>query len=145
MMNHLTTHHHPTIMNFEAFILPSTISGEPYPGNVSCSIQSTNYVFDDINGDGRQDLLEATFVGKDQRVDGYPLPQCIHFFDDNAQVTDTLVVIDSDDGDAGRSVTTGQMFNNSELSDVVFASAKGVVALFANLGVDESTGQWNGL
>ena len=50
-----------------------------------------------------------------------------------------------EDEDAGRSVTTGQIFADSALPDVVFASAEGVVTIFANLGTDETTGQFRGL
>jgi hypothetical protein len=129
---------------FKSYFLPSNISGEPYPGNSSISIQSTNFQFDDIDGDGVDDLLEATFLYSKQRVRGYPLPQRIHFLNENGHVTRTLVVYESEEGDAGRSVTTGQIFSDSALPDVVFASAKGIVTVFANLGVDES-GAFRGL
>ena len=122
---------------FETYFLPSNISGEPYPGNNSISIQSTNFQFDDIDGDGVDDLLEATFLYTSQRVSGHPLPQRIHFLNEKGHVKNTLVVHDSEEGDAGRSVTTGQIFSDSDLPDVVFASAKGIVTVFANLGIDE--------
>ena len=41
-------------------------------------------------------------------------------------------------------VTTGQIFSDSKLPDVVYASARGIVTVFANLGVDES-GKFLGL
>jgi len=129
---------------FETYFLPSNISGEPYPGNTSISIQSTNYQFDDIDGDGVEDLLEATFLYSSQRVRGHPLPQRIHFLNEKGHVKKTLVVHESEEGDAGRSVTTGQIFLDSVLPDVVFASANGIVTVFANLGVDES-GAFRGL
>lgn len=129
---------------FESYFLPSTISGEPYPGNPSLSIQSTNFQFDDIDGDGVVDLLEATFLYTKQRVSGFPLPQRIHFLNEDGHVNRTLVVHESEDGDAGRSVTTGQIFSDSTLPDVVYASARGIVTVFANLGVDES-GRFLGL
>lgn len=141
--------------SFKSSTLSGKFSGEPYPGNPEYSIQSTNYEFADINGDGIQDLLEATFLYSKQRVPGYPLPQRIHFLDENGNVDETLVVledgsdksddVDFDDEDAGRSVTTGQIFSDSNLPDVVFASAEGVVSVFANLGVDENTGKFRGL
>lgn len=141
--------------SFKSSTLSGKFSGEPYPGNPEYSIQSTNYEFADINGDGIQDLLEATFLYSKQRVPGYPLPQRIHFLDENGNVDETLVVledgsdksddVDFDDEDAGRSVTTGQIFSDSNLPDVVFASAEGVVSVFANLGVDENTGKFSGL
>mmetsp|Transcript_4857 Transcript_4857/g.10563 ORF Transcript_4857/g.10563 Transcript_4857/m.10563 type:complete len:629 (+) Transcript_4857:57-1943(+) len=134
-----------TFPKFRATPLPPDISGEPYPGNNSYSVQTTNYAFDDIDGDGIRDLLEATFLYPSQRVPGYPLPQRIHFLDRYANVKDTMVVMYSREGDAGRSVATGNIFGESELADVVFASARGVVALFANLGVDPATGEWRGL
>jgi hypothetical protein len=125
---------------FKSYFLPSNISGEPYPGNTSISIQSTNFHFDDIDGDGVDDLLEATFLYSKQRVSGHPLPQRIHFLNETGHVKKTIVVHESEEGDAGRSVTTGQIFADSSLPDVVFASAKGIVNIFANLGVDESGG-----
>ena len=141
--------------SFKSSTLSGKFSGEPYPGNPEYSIQSTNYEFADINGDGIQDLLEATFLYSKQRVPGYPLPQRVHFLDENGNVDETLVVlkdgsdksddVDFDDEDAGRSVTTGQIFSDSNLPDVVFASAEGVVSVFANLGVDENTGKFRGL
>ncbi|KAL7471240.1 hypothetical protein ACHAXS_011548 [Conticribra weissflogii] len=131
--------------NFRATPLPPDVSGEPYPGNHSYSIQTTNYAFEDINGDGIQDLLEATFLYPSQLVPGHPLPQRIHFLDRDANVVKTMAVMHSKEGDAGRSVTTGKIFGESGLSDVVFASARGVVTLFANLGVDPETGEWRGL
>jgi hypothetical protein len=123
---------------FDSYFLPSKISGEPYLGNQSYSIQSTNFQFDDIDGDGVDDLLEATFLYTKQRVSGHPLPQRIHFLNEQGHVQKSLVVQESEEGDAGRSVATGHIFSDSALPDVVFASAKGVVAVFANLGVDES-------
>lgn len=129
---------------FKQYFLPSNISGEPYPGNTSISIQSTNFQFDDIDGDGVEDLLEATFLYPSQRVRGHPLPQRIHFLNERGHVKETLVVHESDDGDVGRSVTTGQIFSDSALPDVVFASAEGVITVFANLGVDEY-GNFRGL
>lgn len=130
---------------FRSILIPPTASGEPYPGNSSYSLQTTNYAFDDVNGDGVEDLLEATFLYGSQRVSGYPLPQRIHFLDKKARVTDTLIVLESEEGDAGRSVTTGQIFSESSLPDVVYGSADGVVTLFANLGVDKRTGEFRGL
>ena len=127
----------PSSSTFETYYLPSNISGEPYPGNASISIQSTNFQFDDIDGDGVDDLLEATFLYTSQRVPGHPLPQRIHFLNEEGHVKKTSVVHESEEGDAGRSVTTGQIFSDSVLPDVVFASAKGIVTVFANLGVDE--------
>ena len=129
---------------FESYFLPSKISGEPYPGNPSISIQSTGFHFDDIDGDGIPDLLEATFLYSNQRVRGHNLPQRIHFLNARGHVKKTLVVHESEEGDAGRSVTTGQIFSDSALPDVVFASAKGKVTVFANLGVGES-GAFRGL
>lgn len=138
--------------SFQSSTLPSNITGEPYPGNPKISIQTTNYAFADINGDGVQDLLEATFLYNSQRVPEYPLPQRVHFLDEKGQLKETLVVLEDgsenkheDDYDAGRSVTTGQIFSDSSLPDVVFASAKGVVTLFANLGVDKEMGNFRGL
>ena len=139
--------------SFQSSTLPSTVSGEPYPGNPEYSMQTTNYAFADINGDGIQDLLEATFLYKAQLVPGYPLPQRVHFMDEEGHVKDTLVILEDgarehnwkEDEDAGRSVTTGQIFSDSALPDVVFASAEGVVTLFANLGVDNETGKFRGL
>lgn len=121
--------------------LPST--GEPYHGNTEYSLQSTNYAFADINGDGVQDLLEATFLYHDQLVEGYPLPQRIHFMNENAEITESLVAME--DKQAGRSVTTGQLYSDSRLPDVVFASARGEVDVFANLGVNDETGLFLGL
>eukprot|EP00581_Thalassiosira_minuscula_P003364 CAMPEP_0183740118 /NCGR_PEP_ID=MMETSP0737-20130205/58783_1 /TAXON_ID=385413 /ORGANISM="Thalassiosira miniscula, Strain CCMP1093" /LENGTH=514 /DNA_ID=CAMNT_0025975103 /DNA_START=82 /DNA_END=1626 /DNA_ORIENTATION=- len=129
--------------SFQSYTLSPTVSGEPYPGNPKYSIQSTNYAFADIDGDGVNDLLEATFLYHTQRVPGYPLPQRVHFLDKDGNVKKTLVVLE--DEDAGRSVTTGQIFSDSPLPDVVFASATGVVTLFANLGVDENSGKFRGL
>ena len=134
-----------TLQNFQTRTLPSSVSGEPYSGNGSYSIQTTNYAFADINGDGVQDLLEATFLYPSQIVPGHPLPQRIHFLDHKGEVMETLVVFHPEEGDVGRSVTTGQIFGDSSLPDVVFASARGVVTLFANLGVEEATGKFLGL
>ena len=134
-----------TSSSFQTYFLPSNVSGEPYSGDPSISIQSTNYQFDDIDGDGVEDLLEATFLYSSQRVPDYPLPQRIHFLNDRGHVKNTLVVHESEKGDAGRSVTTGQIFSDSDLPDVVFASAKGVVTVFANLGVNETSGTFLGL
>ncbi|KAL7525851.1 hypothetical protein ACHAXR_003077 [Thalassiosira sp. AJA248-18] len=146
---------------FRSSTLPADVSGEPYPGDARYSIQTTNYAYADINGDGVQDLLEATFLYGSQRMLGYPLPQRIHFMDEEGGVKETLVVLEDgsttenesgnsggseeNETDAGRSVTTGQIFSDSSLPDVVFASAEGVVTLFANLGVDERTGDFRGL
>ena len=133
------------MQSFRSSVLPGNVTGEPYPGNPNYSIQSTNYAFADINGDGIPDLLEATFLYESQRVPGYPLPQRVHFLDEGGGVVDTLVVLedgemhnngDGGDGgagggeehdDAGRSVTAGQLFSDSPLPDVVFASAEGIV------------------
>mmetsp|Transcript_48068 Transcript_48068/g.102250 ORF Transcript_48068/g.102250 Transcript_48068/m.102250 type:complete len:522 (-) Transcript_48068:115-1680(-) len=137
--------------SFRALTLPSTVTGEPYPGDERYSVQTTNYAFADIDGDGVQDLLEATFLYESQRKLGYPLPQRVHFLNEAGQVKETLVILeDGDEGtlqeeDAGRSVTTGQIFSDSPLPDVVFASAEGVVTLFANLGVDEESGEFLGM
>mmetsp|Transcript_29210 Transcript_29210/g.53378 ORF Transcript_29210/g.53378 Transcript_29210/m.53378 type:complete len:566 (+) Transcript_29210:62-1759(+) len=130
---------------------PPVASGEPYPGDARYSIQTTNYAFADVDGDGVQDLLEATFLYQKQRRPGYPLPQRVHFLDETGNVKETLVVLedgeggDLEDEDAGRSVTTGQIFSDSTLPDVVFASAEGVVTVFANLGVDGESGEFLGL
>jgi len=129
--------------SFQSSTLSSTMSGEPYPGNPKYSIQSTNYAFADINGDGVQDLLEATFLYDSQKEPGYPLPQRVHLLDEKGQVKETLVVLEEED--VGRSVTTGQLFSDSSLPDVVFASAEGVVTLFANLGVQKESGEFLGL
>jgi len=139
--------------SFQSSVLSSKYSGEPYPGNKKYSLQSTNYAFDDLDGDGIDDILEATFLYSKQRVPGYPLPQRILFMYENGKVKDTLVLLEAgapstngvgDENDAGRSVTTGQIFSDSTLPDVVFASAEGVVSVFANLGVDEATGKSRG-
>ena len=95
------------MQSFRSSALPGNVTGEPYPGNPNYSIQSTNYAFADINGDGIPDLLEATFLYESQRVPGYPLPQRVHFLDEGGGVVDTLVVLedgemhDNGDGDAG--------------------------------------------
>ena len=80
--------------------------------------------------------------------------------DEGGGVVDTLVVLedgemhDNGDGDAGdgeehddagRLATTGQLFSDSPLPHVVFASAEGIVTLFANLGVDKDSGKFRGL
>lgn len=142
--------------SFKSTALSAKYSGEPYQGDPKYSIQTTNYAFADIDGDGVQDLLEATFLYSEQRVPDYPLPQRIHFLNEDGQVKDTLIVLENgapnsdsgieDENDAGRSVTTGQIFADSSLPDVVFASAEGVVSIFANLGVlDKDTGKFRGL
>ena len=127
---------------FESLALQA--SGEPYPGNQDYSLQSTNYHFSDIDGDGVDDLIEATFLYTHQRVKGYPLPQRIHFLNENGTVKDTSVLLEIGEGDAGRSATSGNIYHDSVLSDVVFASAKGRVHLFANRGTDQ-TGKFLGL
>ena len=106
--------------SFKSSTLSGKFSGEPYPGNPEYSIQSTNYEFADINGDGIQDLLEATFLYNKQRVPGYPLPQRVHFLDENGNVDETLVIledgsdnsddVDVDNEDAGRSVNWPDIF-----------------------------------
>lgn len=121
---------------FESIALQA--SGEPYPGNKEYSLQSTNYKFSDINGDGVDDLIEATFLYTHQRVKGYPLPQRIHFLDEDGSVKDTIVLLEIGEGDAGRSATSGNIYHDSVLPDVVFASARGRVHLFANRGTDHA-------
>jgi len=65
--------------SFQSSTLSS--SGGPYPGNEKYSLQSTNYEFSDLDGDGIDDILEATFLYSKQRVPGYPLPQRILLID----------------------------------------------------------------
>ncbi|KAL7537498.1 hypothetical protein ACHAWF_005783 [Thalassiosira exigua] len=146
---------------FRSSSLPASASGGPYEGNPRYSLQSTNYAFADMDGDGTDDLLEATFLYHAQREEGSPFPQNLHLLDDEGNVKETIVVMDDgyrarddgkrgkdeaeDDMDAGRSVTTGQIFDDSPLPDVVFASAEGVVTVFANLGVDDESGRFRGL
>ena len=121
---------------FESIALQA--SGEPYPGDEEYSLQSTNYHFSDIDGDGVDDLIEATFLYAQQRVKGYPLPQRIHFLNEDGSVKDTSVLLEIGEGGAGRSATSGNIYHDSVLPDVVFASAEGRVYLFANRGTDHA-------
>mmetsp|Transcript_8173 Transcript_8173/g.17758 ORF Transcript_8173/g.17758 Transcript_8173/m.17758 type:complete len:488 (-) Transcript_8173:137-1600(-) len=124
---------------------PIPYGGEPYSGNATYSLQSTGFALDDVDGDGLPDLLEATFLYEDTRVPEYPLPQRVHFLDARGDVRSTLDVWETGPEDAGRSVSTGQIYSDSALPDVAFASAEGVLSLFANLGVDEDAQNFMGL
>ena len=115
--------------------LPPTKSGEVYEGNPLLSIQSTGFAFADLNGDGIDDLLEATFLETPQIVDGYPFPQRAHILNGDGIITGTILL--HQDPEGGRSVTSGQIYSDSPLPDVVFANAQGIVTVFSNLGVDD--------
>ena len=129
---------------FVATPLDPLVSGEPYPGNPNYSVQTTNFAFADVDGDGIQDLLEGTFLQGGGRgdeglvVEGHPLPQRIHFFGADGQVRETSMVLEYRHGETGRAVATGQIFPDSALPDVVFASSAGTVDVFANLGRDDA-------
>ena len=130
--------------DYNVWTLPASISGAPYGSTSAYHMQSTGFAFADINGDGVDDLLEATYLKDVQREDGYTFPQMIHFFNADGAVYESLEVMETENLDAGRSVTTGQLFGQSELPDVVFATSEGTVNLFANMGLDKD-GDWLGL
>lgn len=136
----LLVHEDAASEEFATMLIDPLISGEPYPGNQDYSIQTTNFAFADIDGDGINDLLEGTYLqgngSKTLVVEGYPLPQRIHFFGDDGEVRSTSVVLEYEHGETGRAVATGQIFPDSTLPDVVFASSSGTVDVFANLGRD---------
>ena len=110
-----------------ATALPPTKSGEVYEGNPLLSIQSTGFAFADLNGDGIDDLLEATFLETPQIVKGYPFPQRAHLMDGDGTITGTIVL--HQDPEGGRSVTSGQIYSDSPLPDVVFANAHRIMVL----------------
>lgn len=131
--------------DYKVWTLPGSVSGVPYGSTSSYHMQSTGFAFADINGDGVDDLLEATYLKDIQREDGYTFPQMIHFFNADGEVYESLKVMETENLDAGRSVTTGQLFGNSELPDVIFATHEGTVNFFANMGLDDEDGNWLGL
>jgi hypothetical protein len=80
-----------------------------------------------------------------------------NLIDEDHPVKHTVMLVDEDPSDdtplperivfaspfSGRTVTTGQIFTDSELPDLVFAMATGELIFFANQGVD-SGGDFNG-
>jgi hypothetical protein len=81
-----------------------------------------------------------------------------NLIDEDHPVKHTIMLVDDDPSDdtplpertvfaspfSGRTVTTGQIFNDSELPDLVFGMATGELILFANQGVDTG-GNFDGL
>ena len=130
--------------DYKVWTLPGSLSGVPYGSTSSYHMQSTGFAFADINGDGVDDLLEATYLKDIQREDGYTFPQMIHFFNADGAIYESMKVMETENLDAGRSVTTGMLFGESELPDVIFATHAGIVNFFANMGLDED-GNWLGL
>jgi hypothetical protein len=117
-------------------------------------LQASGLAWGDLDGDGVDDLAEANYLYPNQIVDGFPLPQRVYLTsslsaaarsnhsnttsgtNDNGVYT-VQTLLDAPQG--GRSVAIGQIFQESSLPDVAFATAVGEVILFANLGLGVDT------
>lgn len=117
---------------------------DAYAGAPSMTVQVTDLVLADLNGDGIMDIVEANHVSARDLRDAYPVQQDYYLLDAEGFPLYGSPASFAWEYGGGRSVDAGDLFSVSTMPDLALGTGDGYVVLLENLGVDRSNGQFLG-
>lgn len=103
-------------------------------------IEIPDVAMGDINGDGVVDVVESNYGPRAGILKRNKVPQFYYLLDkeQSLQANTTTASKLFDAHVSGRSVDIGQLFDDSQLPDIVHGMVDGSLRIFANMGVDSS-------
>jgi hypothetical protein len=117
---------------------------DAYAGAPSTTVQATDLVLADLNGDGIMDVVEANHVSALDLSDAYPVQQDYYLLDGEGFPLYGSPTPFAWEFGGGRSVDAGDLFADSTMPDLALGTGDGYVVLLENLGVDPSNGRFLG-
>jgi len=116
------------------------IGNEPeYYADKGYSLEMTGLALADVDGDGNTDIISASYLSERLIDPEHPIQHSIMLVDhdpsDDLPLRQETVF---SSGIAGRTVSAGNLFDESELPDLVYGMVNGELIFFANQGLDSN-------